>query len=134
MSNKSRWIEEIPHESVAKPCANCPFRSDIKPYQRPIDVVENARSMLLNQPAACHCTVYNTDGTRKPSEDVRICAGWLTAMNQTAPGLNPEHGIPVHKDYVDLILMGTSFDQSKEARAKAYRENVKKAEESEGKS
>jgi hypothetical protein len=123
MTNKGRWIEERPTEAVPKPCANCPYRSDIKPYQRPIDVVENARSMLLNQPAACHCTVYDKEGKRKPSEEVRICAGWLTAMNQTAPGFNPDHGIPVHKDYLDLILMGTSFDQSEAAREKAYREN-----------
>lgn len=68
---------------MVRPCDNCPFRSDIRPYLRRGRSAEIAASLLdHDQCFPCHKTVdYDHDDEPEHSPDQQHCAGamiWLS--------------------------------------------------------
>lgn len=66
---------------LRKPCNNCPFRSDVKPYIRSERVEE-----IIGVPFACHKTTkFDDEGEHLEHDEERHCAGSLILhekMNQ----------------------------------------------------
>lgn len=74
------------HYKLTKPCSNCPFRSDIKPYLRSERVHEIADSLVRGQ-FPCHKTL-NYDRTHEEceepeeTENTGHCAGALILLEK----------------------------------------------------
>ena len=67
---------------MTKPCANCPFRNDIKPYLRSDRVREIERS-LVRAEFPCHKTTDHDDsGDQVPTGHETHCAGALILMEK----------------------------------------------------
>lgn len=72
---------------MTKPCDNCPFRTDVRPYLRPERVVEIQKS-LVQAEFPCHKTTYATggdesdDGTYVRSGKEVHCAGALILLEK----------------------------------------------------
>lgn len=65
------------------PCANCPFRSDVKPFIRPERAVE-----LVGVPSfPCHKTVdYRNSSSGEVTEQSQMCAGYMILHeNENSP-------------------------------------------------
>ena len=67
---------------LKKPCAQCPFRTDITPFIRPERAEEICASMIdLQQAFPCHKTVdYNNDGDGVETPDSQHCAGAMIML------------------------------------------------------
>lgn len=64
---------------LRRPCAQCPFRSDIRPYLRPGRIEEIAEATAFH----CHKTVdYSNDGDGDVVPDSQLCAGWLIVQEK----------------------------------------------------
>lgn len=68
----------MPPTQLKRPCANCPFRTDVAPYLRPERITEIERSVIREQQDfPCHKTVDYSDGNEGRWERNRTtrCAG-----------------------------------------------------------
>ena len=72
--------------SLTKPCNNCPFRNDIKPFIRPerVDQIEQA---CVNAEFPCHKTTEHDEdedgySIRVDNADTKHCAGALILMEK----------------------------------------------------
>jgi len=64
-----------------RPCARCPFRTDITPYLRHARVQEIAESLERGAMFPCHETVdYAGDGEPVVGQRARWCAGAVIVM------------------------------------------------------
>lgn len=62
------------HFDLRKPCANCPFRSDVRfPLRRAREIAD----ALERSTFACHKTVDYSNGEARETEQTRHCAGAL---------------------------------------------------------
>lgn len=120
----------------SKPCHDCPFRSDIIPYQRMIDVQENLMAVTSANPevhTACHHHSRQLSGTeqtdtRTVDESKRravTCGGFLVMRQKLGLAL-PRLNQPV-KDvsYVfgsikEFFLKGPSPNQAGMSRYLAW--------------
>lgn len=72
-----------PHRPYAlvRPCAKCPFRSDVEPYLRPERAHEIAQTVQGGSEFYCHETTVEIDdedgGTMGRGPDTKVCAGSL---------------------------------------------------------
>ncbi len=67
---------------LVSPCANCPFRTDVRPYLTRDRVREIARSLVRSE-FPCHKTVtYDEDGEPVPSRSQSHCAGALILLEK----------------------------------------------------
>jgi len=61
---------------LIRPCAHCPFRSDIKPFLRQDRAEEIAETLLNDGTFTCHKTVdYDDDDGGHTTADSQHCAG-----------------------------------------------------------
>jgi len=70
---------------LVRPCAHCPFRSDIKPYLR-AGRVEDIERSLERSTFACHETTVESDdddGSRVETDESKHCAGALILMEKS---------------------------------------------------
>lgn len=73
---------------LKKPCAKCPFRSDIRPFLTAERVEEIAYSLQAGAPFPCHATVdyskVDEDGDHEyaPTSREQFCAGALILMEK----------------------------------------------------
>lgn len=66
---------------IKKPCAECPFRRDVKPYLRHARAEDLARQMSDdNFWFACHQTTGVKNGRRIKKEDQSHCAGLMGVL------------------------------------------------------
>jgi len=69
--------------NLKKPCANCPFRSDIKPFIKPERAEEICDSLLRGQDFPCHKTTgSNDDGETTVESDSQMCAGAMIMLEK----------------------------------------------------
>lgn len=65
--------------TMGKPCAHCPFRTDIQGYLRRERVIEIAESLFQGASFPCHETTEawddDDDGERHATDDSQQCAG-----------------------------------------------------------
>lgn len=62
--------------TMSKPCAECPFRSDVHPYLRGERVTEIAESLFRGDSFPCHKTVdFDEEDERVRNPDEVQCAG-----------------------------------------------------------
>lgn len=83
---------------MKKPCAHCPYRSDVKPYLTP-ERGEELAYIAQNPYNSFHChktTVedeYSEESEMMVAENSKMCAGFLTLMAQcgedTPEGFEP---------------------------------------------
>ena len=68
--------------NLKRPCANCPFRTDIRPFLRRDQAQQIADSLLDQQQTfACHKTVdYSEDPAGRVPDDAQHCAGALIML------------------------------------------------------
>lgn len=68
--------------SMMKPCPQCPFRSDIRPYLTESRVREIERALERSE-FSCHKTTsFDDDGEHTPTPDEAHCAGALILMEK----------------------------------------------------
>lgn len=66
---------------MLRPCAKCPFRTDVKPYIRPERAAQIGRALLRDQSFACHETVrYDDNGTGHVGPNAQHCAGAMILL------------------------------------------------------
>jgi hypothetical protein len=76
-----------------KPCAKCPFRSDIRPYLRAGRVEDIHDGLRAGGTFACHATVdydaqdsEDCDASHVPTDGEHFCAGALILMEKEFEG------------------------------------------------
>ena len=74
------------HE-MTKPCDNCPFRTDVKPYLRPGRVEEIVDSLYAQQSFPCHKTTDHVDDDEEgpiavTTKDSQQCAGAMILLEK----------------------------------------------------
>ena len=69
---------------LKKPCNNCPFRTDVKPYLRTQRVVSILRSITEGDATfSCHKTTkHDDDGNPVPGRKEKHCAGALILLEK----------------------------------------------------
>jgi hypothetical protein len=69
---------------LIRPCANCPFRSDVRPYLRKGRAREIARALLGDQSFSCHQTNSYDDESGEIAEtsESQHCAGALIMLER----------------------------------------------------
>jgi hypothetical protein len=70
---------------LKKPCAKCPFRTDIEPYLRPDRAAEIASALRGGSIFSCHETTVPSeaeDGAMVPGPGDRFCAGAMATMER----------------------------------------------------
>ena len=69
--------------ALTKPCNNCPFRTDVKPYIRP-ERVETIRDNCVRAEFPCHKTTCADDDefNNSTSSNTSHCAGALILMEK----------------------------------------------------
>lgn len=67
---------------LVKPCAKCPFRTDVKPYLRKSRVRELDRALYTGEFHCHETTVEDDDGERVVSRDSAHCAGALILLEK----------------------------------------------------
>lgn len=74
--------------ALIRPCAKCPFRTDIPGYLRGARAQEIAEALASGGDFPCHETTvtvedeYGDDSERAANEDSKFCAGALIAMEK----------------------------------------------------
>lgn len=104
---------------MKKPCAQCPFRRDVRPYLHPDRAYEiAAASENPYNEFSCHKTTESTDDGRIVTAESKECAGFLTLRaNYTERGL-PEGFEPAFKEcYEDSWGMEWHYREVWEKRA-----------------
>jgi hypothetical protein len=98
---------------VKKPCKNCPFRNDVKPYLHP-DRAEELAYLAQNPYSdfTCHATIEydgDEDHQGRPTGDyskAKTCAGFLTLRAQDGEdvpdGFEPSYDI-CYSDAYEMI-------------------------------
>ena len=74
--------EKQPYRLI-RPCAHCPFRTDVTAYLHPERVLEIERSLIRSE-FPCHETTGSEDenGNRRAGEDEAHCAGALILLEK----------------------------------------------------
>lgn len=77
--------------TLKSPCADCPFRSDIRPYLSPARAQEIADDSCEDSNFYCHKTVdYSSeDGQGRVANKSRVCAGFLVTMEKEGRANQP---------------------------------------------
>lgn len=126
-------MDEPVTKRCVKPCASCPFRSDIEPWQHNEDVRKNVG--WLRDPASnpiCHETydlVYlKVDGTRVfEGQQLRKCAGFLrmrAKLGLAGDKADPsEDSSNIFGSIEEFQQLGPCPDQSQDARCAAFNRN-----------
>ncbi len=114
--------------ALTKPCDNCPFRTDIKPYLSGVRAEEIASSLLKGQTFPCHKAAEYDDATGKyivGMEKEQHCAGAMIVLeHMNAPnqmmriaerlGLynrkKLEMESPVHDDLDEWVQVMEEYD------------------------
>jgi hypothetical protein len=70
--------------SLKKPCNNCPFRTDVKPYLRTARIVGILRSITEGDASfSCHkTTAHDDDGVPIQGKKEKHCAGALILLEK----------------------------------------------------
>lgn len=94
--------------AVLRPCANCPFRKDVRPFLRTERAREVATSMPRNLVFHCHKTTDETgDGTHK------MCAGAVI--------LARKQGLLYHNQMARIVeRLGANLDDVQEGSTPVY--------------
>lgn len=103
---------------VKKPCKNCPFRNDVRPYLHPDRAYEiAAHSLNIYSDFTCHSTIEydgDEDHQGRPTGDFsrsKTCAGFLTMRAQdgqhTPEGFEPSWEIC----YIDPFDMYQAYEE-----------------------
>ncbi|SDM67157.1 hypothetical protein SAMN05421823_11916 [Catalinimonas alkaloidigena] len=70
--------------SLKRPCADCPFRSDVAFYLHAKRRAEIARQLRAGEKFACHKTVtYTASGNAVAGPTSKMCAGAMIALERT---------------------------------------------------
>ncbi len=74
-------MSDDPTYSLVRPCDNCPFRSDIRPYLLPARVREIDRALIRGE-FYCHKTTTQSISGEKPRDQKLHCAGALILLEK----------------------------------------------------
>lgn len=66
---------------LTKPCSNCPFRNDIKPFLSKARAKQISSGLLNNIPFTCHKTTTEK-GLSVDNRNTRHCAGALIVLEK----------------------------------------------------
>ena len=67
---------------LTKPCANCPFRTDIKAFLRGTRAEDIAEGLLHNKEFHCHKTIDYSEEEPKETQQTQHCAGALIILEK----------------------------------------------------
>jgi len=96
-----------------KPCAQCPFRRDVKPFLRPERGEELAYSAEnIYNVFHCHKTLESCDDKNFASQSSKICAGFLTLQhNENGKTFYDNDGFdPSPLVYEDAFEMAQAYE------------------------
>lgn len=109
-----------------RPCFNCPFRSDIQPYQTAKDVENNIRFLFGGPGVAALC--HNTIAEYSPNNNQLVCAGFLLMRKKLQ--LSPpdrarypsrlRYDVPVFDSVVSFVMGGLCQEKTFSGRWKAW--------------
>ncbi len=71
------------HFGLKRPCANCPFRTDIRPFLTPARAAEICNAMLADESFWCHKTIdYDGESDGATTKKTQHCAGALILLER----------------------------------------------------